>query len=114
MGRTTAHQRLKAATLLESVLAMGLVAAAMSFAIGMHARILGADRSADRMQAWAVSERMIAERMNGADGDTPVVNGLEVEVEETGVAPGILRIDITCSRNGRQVLSRSCIIAEPS
>lgn len=114
MGRATAYKRLKAATLLESVLAMGLVAAALSFAIGMHARILGADHSTDRLQAWALSERIIAARMSGSEGEVPLVHGMDMEVTEMRVAPGMVHIHIVFARNGRAVLSRNSIIPEPS
>jgi hypothetical protein len=108
--------RLKAATLLESVLAMGMMAAALSFAVGLHFRVLSSDRSADRLQAWTLTEQVFAQRATMAiapsiASEAADPNGsLRTEVQERTVAPGLVEVTITCSRGERTILERRGIL----
>ena len=107
--------RLIAATLLESVLAMGLMATALSFAVGLHFRILASDKASDLMQAWSMTERVIAQYETGAapfGSSASEANDprYELTVSEKAYAPGSIELTITCTRHQRRVLQRQCII----
>ena len=56
--RRPLRSRIKAATLLESVLALALLAGALSFGVYMHFRVMSSARSGDRCEAWSMSERV--------------------------------------------------------
>jgi|GEM_PF-1980339 len=102
--------RLKAATLLESVLAMSLMAGALSFAVGLYSRILASDHAADRMRAWALTEVVLAGRLQNGGIDVPRSTRFEIKVSGTPIAPGVTELTITCTRGGRALLERKCII----
>jgi hypothetical protein len=101
--------RLKAATLLESVLAMGLMAGALSFAVGMYSRTLAADRSSDRLLAWAITEAVIATRDQVDQPAPPAPPHIAVDIQEQVIAPGLVQLTIRCSRGERTLLTRSVI-----
>ncbi len=53
--------RLKAATLLESVVALSLLASIVSFAVLMQSRVIAAHTSEDKVHAWMYSEESLHE-----------------------------------------------------
>lgn len=112
---TSRKGKLTAATLLESVLAMGLMATALSFAVGLHFRILASDKAADLMQAWSMTESVIAQYEAGSDtwrsaGSDATSARFELTISEKAYAIGLTEISIICERHQRQILQRQCII----
>lgn len=113
MGRNPPHMtfKLKAATLLESVLAMALIATVLSFAVGLHAHILSSDKAADRLQAWALTEEILAQRERGAPYGMIKCAGISVVTAETVYAPGMVELMMVCSKDEKIFLERRCILS---
>ncbi|MBK6881993.1 MAG: hypothetical protein IPH05_03415 [Flavobacteriales bacterium] len=111
--RTPTTQRLVAATLMESVLALGLMATALSFAVGLHFRLLTSDHSADRLQAWALTEEVIAAREQPSSLVTPGTGSLSLAVSERPYALGLSELTISCTKGDRSILVRRCIVPAP-
>ncbi len=105
--------RLKAATLLESILAMGLMAASLAFAVGLHSRILLSDHAPERIQAWALTEEVL-ERQRARAGTvmegTSQQGPFTVVVTEKPYASGLSRLSIACSLGTHRILERQCLI----
>lgn len=106
--------RLRAGSLLESVLALTLIAGALSAAVALHAQVLGSDRALERISAWSAVQGALAEPWPTA-GSTSVepVPGWPVEGTVTLVGPGLVRIDLVCLRHGKPVLHHSVIRPVP-
>lgn len=103
---------LQAATLLESVLAMGLLAAVMSLAVLMHARTLASGRAYARMQAWSASEAALAAIAEGAplDRTWEAPPGMTLTAEDAVIAPGVRTVHLTCTNGAGTVLDRRIIL----
>lgn len=98
--------RLPAATLLESVLALGLLASAMAFAMALYFQLMTTDRSADRLQAWMLTELVLADPAHTLPAASA---GLVLGVSERSYAPGLIELTITCTKAGKPILIRRCI-----
>jgi hypothetical protein len=95
---------------LESVLALGLMAAVLSFAVGLHFRLLSSDHSGDRLQAWALTEEILVSRENDIATGARELGKFHIVVGEEPYAPGIVQVVISCSRGERTVLTRRCLL----
>jgi hypothetical protein len=98
---------------MESVLALGLMATALSFAVGLHFRLLTSDHSADRLQAWALTEEVIAAREQPSSLVTPGTGSLSLAVSERPYALGLSELTISCTKGDRSILVRRCIVPAP-
>lgn len=109
------NRRLKAATLLESVLAMGLLAAVMSLAVLMHARTLATSRGQVRLRAWAATETALVGIAHGVPVDHawPAPPGLTLKAEGTVIAPGLRSVRLSCSGATGVLLERHVILPIP-
>ena len=107
--------RLKAATLLESVLAMGLLAAIMSLAVLMHARTLTSARAGMRMQAWSATEAALVAVAEGASLDRTweAPPGMALAVEGTAIVPGLRSLRLVCTNGNGVLLERRVILPAP-
>lgn len=97
--------RLKAGSLVESLLALTLLAGALSSGVWIHARVLTSDKALERVQAWQCTETLL----EGPDAllkDEIEVDGFRIRVDRTTVAPDVERIQLVCSFGGREVLTR--------
>lgn len=116
MGKNGSRQtkKLKAATLLESVIAMSMMAAALSFAVGLHFRILHSDQGADKVQAWALTEELLAHRSTGSWVEQIERNEdfkhFEIQINEEVHSPGLIDISIVIHKGKALLLERRCII----
>ena len=112
--QSTKRGKLSGATLLESVLALGLMATALSFAVGLHFRIAASDRAMELLQAWSFTEVEVATHQvwgyglgtNDEADRTPFL----IERTERAVGPGLVELTIRCVRRERVVLTRRCIL----
>jgi hypothetical protein len=111
MSGTAKKGRLMAATLLESVLALGLMAMALSFAVGLHARLHSADRGKDLLYAWALTEQEMArqEALGPVKHDnrrTELEEGFVLAVQADRIGPRLQRVTYSVVRYDRTVLQR--------
>jgi hypothetical protein len=103
-------KRLPGGSLLESVLALCLIAGALSAAVALHSQMLGSDRAMDRLGAWSAMQAVLKEPIVG-----PGVHHFEqvdewsVERRVSVIARQTVRVDMTCTRNGRVALEHSII-----
>ena len=104
------HSRIRASSLLESVLALALLAGALSFSVGLHFRVLTADRSSDRLQAWSLSESLAAAPLSDGREATLQVDGMIGERVLSPYAPGLYEAHIRVQRNGHDILDRRLMI----
>ena len=109
------RRRVKAATLLESVLALALLAGALSFGVYMHFRVMSSARSGDRCEAWSMSERVAEEVMRtGTFSGTPSAKeGWRIEVAHRTNAAALEQWTITCIKGTRVLLVRELLAPTP-
>lgn len=103
------RHRLKAATLLESVLAIGLMAAALAFGTAMYGRVLGADHAMERLRAWALTEEILTARSQALPDQPWDTHRFNVSLSETPIGQGLVLVTIRCARGDRELLQRSTI-----
>ncbi|HEY0976983.1 MAG TPA: hypothetical protein VGE21_05890 [Flavobacteriales bacterium] len=108
----TSHQgRLKAASLLESVLALGLLAGVLSMAACMQFHLLDGDRSGVRLKAWALVEQELARSVPSAP---PAADGAwEVRTAVEQMGRGYRKVLFICEKEGEVVLERTVILPAP-
>lgn len=106
---------LRGSTLLESVLAMGLLAGVMSLAVLMHARTLTTFKGYARMQAWSATDAALAGIADGLplDRTWPAPPGTILTVEGTTIAPGLRRIHLSCKGGTGIILERQVLLPAP-
>jgi hypothetical protein len=110
--RTT--RRLRAGSLLESVLALTVIAGAMSAAVALHTQVITSDKAMDRLCAWSAIQGALGEPWNGPGTTTiEVVPGWPVERTVTPTGPELVRMDLICSDHGRVILQHSVILPFP-
>jgi hypothetical protein len=113
MRRSCAY-RLRAGSLLESVLALTLIAGALSAAVALHAQVLGSDRALERISAWSAIQGALAGPWPAAGrSSVEPMPGWPVEGTVTLIGPGLVRLDLVCTRHGRPVLDHSVIRPVP-
>jgi hypothetical protein len=107
--------RVKAATLLESVLALALLAGALSFGVYMHFRVMSSARSGDRCEAWSMSEQVAEEVMRtGAFSGTPSdKEGWRIDVAQRANTASLEQWTITCTKGTRVLLVRELLAPTP-
>lgn len=106
--------RLKAGSILESVLALSLLAGALASGVWIHARTLSTDRSQAMVQAWGVTECLLADPASYTPSSDPVVmDGMEVTVQRETIGGHTVRLTFTCRRSGQVVLERRTIRTVP-
>jgi type II secretory pathway pseudopilin PulG len=103
--------KLKAATLLESVIAIGMVSAALSFGIAMAFSVIRADTSAEELEAWAGTELRLEQRLSG-DVSIPgsSQNTFICKEGETPYSSGITQWSIEIWKGDRLLVQRKCLI----
>lgn len=113
--RSTLNRRVPAATLLESVLALALLAGALSFGVYLHFRIQATDHLADKLQAWSLSEQLLRTGIAPpASTEATVSSGaLQATLRREPLTAACDRITITCTKGERQVLERHLIRVRP-
>ena len=113
--RRPLRSRIKAATLLESVLALALLAGALSFGVYMHFRVMSSARSGDRCEAWSMSERVAEEVMRtGSFSGTPSDReGWQIDVTHRANTDSLEQWTITCTKGNRVLLIRELLAPTP-
>jgi hypothetical protein len=113
MNQANGH-RLRAGSLLESVLALTLIAGALGAAVALHAQVLGSDKALERISAWSAVQSALEEPWPATGGHkVEPVAGWPVEGTVTAIGPGLVRIDLVCTRHRKPVLHHSVIRPVP-
>lgn len=117
MDSTTAppsRARLKAATLLESVLALALLAGASSIAMVIYQRTLATSRAFQRAAAWSATERVLDDLVHYPAGTTEELGGgLELTVDVVPAGKGLQAMTFTCAEGDRTILERRVLLPAP-
>jgi hypothetical protein len=105
----------KAATLLESALALALLAGALSFGVYMHFRVMSSARSGDRCEAWSMSERVAEEvhRTGAFSGTSSAKEGWRIDVAHRANSAALEQWTITCTKGTRVLLVRELLVPSP-
>ncbi|MDQ3101439.1 MAG: hypothetical protein M3R08_08630 [Bacteroidota bacterium] len=79
--------------------------------MSIHFRIISNDRATDEMAAWALTEELIARRMNGemelsTNGTVP----FETRILEETYGDGQVKFTVTVNKGLHEILVRRCIL----
>ncbi|MBK9274179.1 MAG: hypothetical protein IPM49_06535 [Flavobacteriales bacterium] len=105
--------RLPASSLLEAVIALGLLAAVLSTALAVQFRVREADRAWVRLVAWDLSEELVAQWRPQGTWSPPARSGLRVDHVSVPVDSHHHLIRIRVSHGDTEVLLREVIIEDP-
>ncbi|HMQ77086.1 MAG TPA: hypothetical protein PKE21_13575 [Flavobacteriales bacterium] len=105
--------RLPASSLLEAVIALGLLAAVLSTALAVQFRVREADRAWVRLVAWDLSEELIAHWEPQGHRNIPARSGLHVDHVSVPVDGHHHLLHIRISHGDTEVLLREVIIDRP-
>lgn len=113
--RRPLRRRIKAATLLESVLALALLAGALSFGVYMHFLVMSSARSGDRCEAWSMSERVAEEvmRIGTFTGTPSAKEGWRIDVAHHANTAALEQWTITCTKGNKVLLVRELLAPSP-
>lgn len=106
--------RLAASSLLESVLALGLLAAAMSIAVLLHFETITSDHAPARLEAWSMTEEAVSGlESTGKAGTFVASDGMHLTIKTSMLGRGCERAHLTCWQGETIVLERNVIIVLP-
>lgn len=103
-----------ASSLLESVLALGLLAAAMSIAVLIHFQTVLSDHASVRLEAWFLTEEAIIEIEATGKADVAMASpDMRLTMKMIVLGEGQESVHFVCLKGEEVILERDVIIALP-
>jgi hypothetical protein len=103
-----------ASSLLESVLALGLLAGAMSIAVLVHSETLMSDHATAHLQAWSMTEEAINRLETTGKAESAVTSdNMSLTMEVSMLDRGCEHVRLTCLEGSHVILERDVILEVP-